>query len=177
MDYNKALLEEYLINAVIIVDSKEKVNHHILDYFRANNINFERRYMETGDYGIRVNIDGKDVDSMFQIVIERKNSVDELVGSFKHRQRFANEFLRAKKSKVRIHLLVEDKDGYEKILNDIYRSEYKPKALMNTLKAFETRYHFQTVFLDKKYSGHYIYSTLLFYLREAMLCSKNISKS
>lgn len=171
MDYNKALLEEYMSKVIILVDNREQVNGHITSYFKKNNIKYKEIYIPTGDYAITMEIDGEIAESAFKIVIERKNSVDELVGSLKHRQRFANEFMRAKKDNVRIQLLVEDPNGYENIMNGNYRSEYLPKALMNSLKAFETRFNFQTVFLNKKYSGHYIYNTLSFYAREVALCS------
>lgn len=177
MDYNKALLEEYLANAVILVDNREKVNDHIINYFKKNGIKYKTMYIPTGDYAITLELNGEKVNAALQIVIERKNSIDELVGSFKHRQRFANEFERAKKDNVRMHLLVEDPNGYENILKGNYRSEYLPNALMHSLKAFETRYKFQTVFLNKKYSGHYIYETLLFYLREEIICSRKTSTS
>jgi ERCC4-type nuclease len=177
MDYNKALLEEFMSKAVILVDNREKVNDHIINYFKKNKIEYKIAYMETGDYAITLNMDGETMKSALHIVIERKNSIDELVGSFKYRQRFANEFMRAKKSNTRMILLVEDPNGYENIIKGNYRSEYLPKALMNSLKAFETRFNFQTVFLNKKYSGQYIYDTLSFYLREAVLCSAKTSSS
>lgn len=161
--------------AIILVDTREKVNDHIINYFKKNGIKYKEVYIPTGDYAITMEMDGKCIESAFKIVIERKNSVDELVGSFKHRQRFSNEFLRAKKEDARILLLVEDPNGYENIMTGNFRSAYTPTALMHSLKAFETRFNFQTVFLNKKYSGHYIYTTLLFYAREVLLC--NLRKS
>lgn len=160
-----------MAKAIILVDNREKVNDHIINYFKANDIKYEKIYIPTGDYAISMEVNGKRIESAFKIVIERKNSVDELVGSFKHRQRFSNEFLRAKKENIRMHLMVEDPNGYENIMTGNYRSEYLPKAVMNSLKAFESRFNFQTVFLNKKYSGHYIYNTLLFYVRESLILS------
>jgi hypothetical protein len=53
-------------------------------------------------------------------------------------------------------MIVEDKDGYENLLNHKYRSQYSPKALLGSIKAFEVRYGFTTIFLDKKFTGNYI---------------------
>lgn len=53
------------------------------------------------------------------------NTKDELVQSIKDRSRFENELIRA--SKKPFTLLVEDLEGYQKILNGKYRSQYNPQ--------------------------------------------------
>lgn len=75
--------------------------------------------------------------------------------SIKDRSRFANELIRA--SRHPFTLLVEDLEGYQKILNGKYRSKYEPKALLGSLKTFEVRYNFSTVFLSSNATGNYIY--------------------
>lgn len=74
----------------------------------------------------------------------RKNGVDELVQSIKDRSRSENELIRA--SRHPFTLLVEDLEGYQKILIGKYRSKYEPKALLGSLKTFEVRYNFSAVF-------------------------------
>lgn len=41
---------------------------------------------------------------------------------------------------------MEDLEGYQKILNGKYRSQYNPQSLLGSLKTFEVRYNFSTVF-------------------------------
>jgi hypothetical protein len=69
-----------------------------------------------------------------------------LAATIKERNRFENELIRAQHSPF--VLMVEDSDGYEKIIKGAYRSQYCAKALLGSLKSFETRYSFQTVFIS-----------------------------
>ncbi|MGC4375901.1 ERCC4 domain-containing protein [Fictibacillus sp. Mic-4] len=98
--------------------------------------------------------------------LERKNGVDELVESIKDRTRFENELIRG--SRHPFVLLVEDLEGYQKILNGNYRSRYDPKALLGSLKTFEARYNFSTVFISPVTSGNYIYHHFLYRARELL---------
>lgn len=162
----KKLLKEHL---VILTDTREQKNKHILDYFELKGIKYENRKLNSGDYGIKL-LAAPEIgllrDTYFPVMIEKKNSVDELAQSIKDRHRFEAEFIRAMSNKVKIYMLVEEDKGYENIINHKYRSEYDPKALLGSLKTFESRYGFTTVFLDKKYSGNWIYHTLRYYLYE-----------
>lgn len=160
-------------NLTIIVDTREQQNQHILDYFDKNKVKYIVKKLDAGDYSIKLTANqelGLPRDLYFPIAVEKKNSVDELAGSFKDRTRFEAEFIRAAGSGTKIHLLVEDGKGYENILHGNYRSQYDSKALLASLKTFETRYNFQTAFHDKPISGNYIYYTLRYYLYE---CLKN----
>ncbi|MBU3193487.1 ERCC4 domain-containing protein [Clostridium algidicarnis] len=165
----KKLLKE---NVVIIADTREQQNQHILDYFDKVKVKCISKKIDAGDYSIKLTARedmGIYRDIYFPISIEKKNSVDELAASIKDRTRFENEFIRAKGSGTKIHLLVEDTNGYENILTGNYRSLYESKAFMASLKTFESRYNFVTTYLDKKYSGDFIYRTLLYELREFLL--------
>lgn len=162
----KKILEE---NIVIIADSREQKNQHILNYFDEKNINYEIKKLDEGDYTVKLKARpelGIMKDCYLPVMIEKKNSVDELAGSIKDRTRFSSEFLRASKHNTKIYLLVEQGNGYEDILNHNFRSQFDPKALMGSLKSFEVRFNFTTTFLDKKLSGDWIYRTLYYYLRE-----------
>ena len=166
----KKLLKE---NLEIVVDTREQQNQHILDYFSNKKIKYEVRKLDAGDYSIKLTANpemGFLRDCYIPVTIEKKNSIDELAGSFKDRTRFESEFIRAVGDNVKIFLLIEDAKGYENIINHNYRSEYDPKALLGSLKAFESRYNFTTAFVDKKYAGNYIYHSLKYYLYE---CLKN----
>lgn len=162
-------LKTLLDSLVIIVDTREQKNTHILNYFQKKNVPFKLRTMKTGDYSAMIPANselGLTRDLYFSAAIERKNGVDELVESIKDRQRFENELIRSTKHPFR--MIVEDLHGYEKILMGNYRSKYEPKSLLGSLKTFENRYNFTTVFLDPKTSGNYILHHFLYFAREQL---------
>ena len=83
------------------------------------------------------------------IVIERKNSLDEVIGNLLDKDkdnegnnRFMRELIRASKTvpKTRIILLIEDKDYYEKLLKGDYRSEVHPNAIRGMIMSLEAKY-------------------------------------
>jgi len=167
--YTDKEIKEILKTLVIIVDTREQQNQHILEYFRKKDIPFKLTTMKTGDYTamIPANVElGIMRDMYFHAVIERKNGIDELVESIKDRTRFENELIRG--SKIPFVLIVEDLEGYTKILNGKYRSEYKPESLLGSLKTFEARYKFTTFFINPITSGNYIYHHFLYYARELL---------
>lgn len=167
--FNEKELKTLLDSLVIIVDTREQKNQHILDYFRKKEVQFKLQTMKTGDYSAMIPANaelGLTRDLYFSAAIERKNGVDELVESIKDRSRFENELIRSTQHPFR--LIVEDLQGYEKILNKHYRSKYDPKALLGSLKTFEVRYDFTTVFLDPKTSGNYILHHFLYFAREQL---------
>lgn len=142
---------------VILTDTREQKNKHITDYFDSMKITHMSRALKTGDYSAFIPRNdelGITRDIHLLASIERKNSIDELAQSIGDRSRFENELIRASRS--HFIMIVEDKDGYENLLNHNYRSQYSPKALLGSIKAFEVRYGFTTVFLDKKFTGNYI---------------------
>jgi ERCC4-type nuclease len=154
---------------IITVDSREQKNHHVLDYFRKKDIQYRIRTMKTGDYSALIPANpelGIVRDIYLNTIVERKNGVDELVESIKDRTRFENELIRA--SRHPFVLIVEDLGGYEKILRGKYRSEYKPHSLLGSLKTFEARYNFSTVFICPKTTGNYIYHHLHYAARESL---------
>lgn len=160
-------IKKLMENLVIIVDTREQENHHILDYFAKHKIKYEVKKLNVGDYSIKLTACpemGLTRDCYIPVTIEKKNSIDELANSFKDRTRFESEFIRAAGSGTKILLMVEDPAGYENIINHKYRSEYEPKALLGSLLTFESRYNFTTMFVDKKYSGNRIYYTLRYNL-------------
>ncbi|KLA12524.1 hypothetical protein B4087_4996 [Bacillus cereus] len=165
--YSDAELKEILDTLEIMVDTREQKNQHVLDYFRKKDVKFRLRKIDTADYSAVIPKNpemGITRDIYLSAGIERKNGVDELVQSIKDRTRFENELIRA--SKHPFVLYVEDLNGYLKILKGEYRSKYKPEALLGSLKTFEVRYNFSTVFLPPSATGNYIYYHFLYMARE-----------
>jgi ERCC4-type nuclease len=145
---------------VIIIDNREKENSHIKAYFDAKKITYMQRTLSTGDYSAFIPKNeelGIMRDIQLNACVERKASIDEITGNLGKLKRsaFINELIRA--SQNPFTLVVEDADGYGKILRGDYRSAYDPKALLGSLKSFEVKYNFSIVFLDKAYIGNYIY--------------------
>ncbi len=152
-----------------MVDSREKANRHIIDYFEKNHIAYETTTLAYGDYSCKIPTSTGDIYFHSDIVVERKNSLEELSGNLtRDRERFEREFLRAGNDGCKIYLMVEDVGGYTSIINHSYRTELKPNAFMASLKAWETRYNLNIQFIDKQYAGYFILSTLQYFVREAL---------
>lgn len=101
-----------------------------------------------------------------EIIIERKNSVDELAGNFtKNRTRFEEEMATFDGKK---YLLIEC-NTYDDIVKSNYRSEYAAKSYLATLHTFNHRYDLEVMFMpEKEQSGLWIYSTFMYWLREEL---------
>lgn len=177
--YNKLTdteLKTLLKHLVIVADKREQKNDHIKSYFDKKKIKYIDKSLTSGDYScyIESNQETKDIignrHMWFddRIAVERKNSIDELASSIKDRDRFANEFDRAKANGTKILMFVEDGKGLNTILGHKYRSEYNPKALYASLKTFESRYSFQTKFVNKELMGMEIYYSLYYQVREML---------
>ena len=160
-------LKNILNQLHIIVDTREKRNEHILTYFQQKKIPFRIETKKTGDYSAmipKIEEFGIMRDIYLPSSIERKNSINELVESVKDRTRFENELIRSTKNSF--VLMVEDGNGYERMIRGQYRSSYNPKSLLASLKTFENRYGFNTVFINEKVSGNFIFYTMYYQARE-----------
>ncbi|RUR98783.1 ERCC4 domain-containing protein [Bacillus velezensis] len=150
------------------MDTREQKNHHVLDYLRKKKAAIKFKGMKTCDYSAMTPKNeevGISRDKYLNAAIAEKRSgragaVD------KRRSRSENEFIRA--SRHPFTLLVEDLEGYQKILNGKYRSNYEPKALLGSLKTFEVRYNFSAVFIRPNATGNYIYHHFRYMARELL---------
>jgi ERCC4-type nuclease len=174
--FSESDLKILLNNLVIIADSRERVNDHVTGYFDLKKKEYVTQKLGQGDYSCFVKSNeatkplGVNRDWHFSndIAIERKNSVTELVGSIKDRDRFENEFARLNMYKTKIIVLVEDANGYENILKGNYRSEYKPASFIGSLETFIARYDLNVQFIDKKLTGYKIWQTMYYHVREIL---------
>jgi ERCC4-type nuclease len=167
--YTDQEINELLKTVTVVIDTREQQNDHIIHYFVSKSIPYESRKLDTGDYSVKLPKNDKFGilrDIYFPVAIERKNSIDELVQTIKERSRFENELIRSQK--LNFLLMVEDPNGYENILFGNYQSQYDPKALLGSLKSFETRYGFSTVFIPKRSAGNYIYHHVYYYVRNVL---------
>ncbi len=158
--YTDTELNKILKTMTIVVDTREQVNGHILEYLRSKDVPIKLKKLDTGDYTAMLPKNeelGIMRDIYLNSRVERKASVDEIVGNLgkDERTRFENELIRAQNMPFTI--LLEDPEGYKKILNGTYRSKYDPLALLGSLNTFKARYGFEIVYLDNKFSGNWIY--------------------
>lgn len=156
---------------VVLVDSREKKNVHVLDYFKKQGIAYEITKLDYGDYSFMLPAAaaGEDIYFHRDIVIERKASLEELSGNLaQERERFEKEFLKAGNDGCKVYLMIEEPGGYSSVIGHKYRTEMKPAAYMASLKTWEHRFGCNVQFIDKQYSGYYIVSTFQYYAREAL---------
>ncbi len=154
---------------VVIIDTREKANKHITDYFDKHKIPYEVRTLEFGDYSFYIPADEslsipREMSFEKEIMIERKNGAEELsVCLTKTRARFEDEFIKAYKAKK--YLVVEN-CNYQDIVNGNYDSQYNSKAFLGSIHSFDHKYDLRIVFLpDNSYTPIYIYGVLQYYLR------------
>ena len=89
----------------IVIDKREQCNMHIVEGLKSLKVEILNKSLKYGDYAFMLpeNKDlgiMKDVFFCNDIVIERKNSLEELSGNIaQNRTQFENEFLRANKCK------------------------------------------------------------------------------
>lgn len=165
-------------NIVVLLDTREQKYQHITDNFESLDVRWRREKIDQGDYSacIESNAATKaligDRDWYFdkEVVIERKASIDELAGNFKEpdRTRLATEMITLKANNIKLYFFVEDPKFDLNIRKGNYRSEYKPKALYESIKSFEARYNFQIRPVDKALIGSEIYHTLKNFVRESL---------
>ena len=135
---------------MIICDTREKKNGHVLDYFRQRDIPFEIRKLDTGDY--------MDADNN-RLTIDRKQNLDELCGNLfsPDKSRFWREVRRAKAEHVRMIVLIEQ-GGRIRSLNDVpkWRGKYTKVTgyrLYNEMCRCHIAYGVEFWFCDKRSTG------------------------
>lgn len=171
-------MDDLIKTMVILVDTREKVNGHILKTFEQNNIAYKTRKLDFGDYSVMIPKNEKfDIprDLMFsrKIMIERKGSLEEISGNLTNttehdnRDRLEKELTLAPKTKV---LLIEN-GSYEDICEKRYNTQYSRSAFVASLLSFWFRYNCPIFFMpDPRYSGIFIAKFLEYYLREYFKC-------
>ena len=170
--YTEKEYKQLLKSLVILIDTREQENHHIIDYLEDKGITYKSKKLEFGDYSFMLKEQPdmeimRDIHFNSQISVERKQSLNELSNNFTHdRAQFENELIRASNSKL--ILLIENVKGYQDIIKHNYGTDYNPKSFIGTLHSFRHRYNLDVVFIDPAYSGNYIYYTFYYWLREVI---------
>ncbi|MBQ1532685.1 MAG: ERCC4 domain-containing protein [Solobacterium sp.] len=143
---------------MIICDTRERKNQHILDYFEQRRIPYTVRKLDTGDYMDTANS---------SLTIDRKQNLDELCGNLfsPDKSRFWREVRRAKADKIRMIVLIEQ-GGQIKCLKDVpkWRSRYKKVTgyqLYNEICRCHIAYGVEFWFCDRRQTGKRIAEILM----------------
>ena len=167
--YTDKEIEEIIKSMVILVDTREKANEHILSVFDKNKISYKKRALERCDYSFYIPANDelnipRDLYFDKEVAIERKASLEEISNNFtKERDRFEKEMALAPKTKV---LLLEN-SSYEDICNGNYKSQYNKKSFLATFHTFWFRYDLPFFFMpDKTKSAIFIRKYFEYYLKE-----------
>lgn len=158
--YTDTELNKILKTLTIVIDTREQVNGHILNYLRQKDVPVKIQKLDTGDYGCMIPKNeelGILRDIYLDSRVERKAHIDEITGNLQKdtQKAFENELIRSKD--IPFTLIVEDEQGYGKMIKGEYRSKYNPLALLGRLNTFKAKYNFEIVYIDQKYSGNWIY--------------------
>lgn len=157
---------------VIIVDTREKKNEHILNYFNKCNIKYLKDKLNYGDYSFYIEPNEITKEPIYfhdEVSVERKATLEELSQNLAQgRDRFEKELLKAKANGCKMWLSVEDAGGLGAIMEHTYKTDFKPLAYVASLKTYENRFNLHINFVDKKYSGYNIQSTFCYYLRDKL---------
>lgn len=141
---------------MIVSDSRERENKHILDYFDRHEIPWEKHKLETGDYMMEERPD---------VCVERKASLTELAHNLltADRGRFLREVRRAREAGI--HLVILCEHGGIHGLEDV--KKWKPKfgrssgkKLADAIFRLEIAYGTPTLFCDPRSTGRRIVEIL-----------------
>lgn len=143
---------------MVIVDTREKKNSHILKYFISHDIEYKLQKMDVADY----QIEGED-----KLVIDRKQNLDELARNLMNRSdhaRFWKEVRRAKEKNIKMVILCEH-GGQIKDIKSVasWHSKYSPvsgRSLMDEIYRVHIAYGVEFLFCNKRSTGRRIIEIL-----------------
>lgn len=165
--YTEKEQKELLKSIVILSDTREKKNKHITDFFDEKNIKWKTIKMNQGDYSFYIPMSkelniGRDIYFDKEVCIERKSNLEELSGNLTNdRNRIKTEFAQCKGD---IQLLIES-SSYKDLVEGNYNTKYNKTSFTASLHSISNEFKVPFVFIDKEYSGLYIYMHFRYWLR------------
>jgi len=161
-----AMIGKVISDMVIICDTREQKNSHVIEYLKANGIRYEIAKLESADYSFKLpsyNTLGLDLS----VLVERKNSLDEIIGNLtSNRERFAREFERMHDEQMR-HIVIENAT-WKKVAKGSYRSKMSSNSLTASLLSWSMRYKCPIWFATTDESPMVIYNLLKYGLRQKL---------
>lgn len=175
--FNKKELDELLKKLVVVIDTKEKENKHIISFFEKKKIPYMVKNLAYGDYSCMLpkgsfQDQKRDIYFYDNFVIERKNSIEELIGNLKEdAARLKKELAHLNKYNIKFNIFVEDlnfEENLRKGSGEGYRSQYNSKALTMRLYGFEAEYNTTIVPVKKEIMGSKIYNFMRMHVRNLL---------
>lgn len=162
-------IEQTLDSMTILVDTRERPTGFSEKRYAQFGRPYRREKLDVGDYSAEfVTPVGEIISLKDSVVVERKNSIDELCMCFtSERGRFEREFERAAKDGIKLYLLVENAT-FESIYNGKYRSRMTPASLVASILAWLARYDCAPIFCKAETSGKIIHDILYYEMRERL---------
>ena len=145
----------------LLIDTREKKNQHVLDYFETVGIKYEIAKLDFGDY----------MDTYRPgIVIDRKQNIAELAKNVvgKDRDRFVRELERAKAADCKMVILVEqnrylDRDNWIRVrepadlmLWSSPHTKIRGERVFRSVSGLISKYGISVQFCDKRTTGRNI---------------------
>ena len=153
---------------VILVDTREKRNTHITQYFDKAKIAYIEKALDYGDYSFYIPKNEKlsiprDMYFDQKIIVERKGSLEELSGNLtKERDRLEKELSLSPKIKV---LLIENAN-YSDVVTGNYDTKYNNKSFWASIHSMWHKYNTPFIFVpDNAYTGFFIKGYFTYYLK------------
>lgn len=154
---------------MIFVDTREKENKHILNFFEKNGIEYQIKTLKFADYA---------TDKNEFIRVERKKDIVEFAGNCgKNHVRFKKQLEKAKEANCRMIILIEQKFKLSELFmwknfkaKPVYRNlkdgtikKIEPingKQIYAIVKKWCEKYDIEVRFCDKEWSGTIISEVL-----------------
>lgn len=161
--YTETQVNQIVKEMVILIDTREKANEHIIEYFDKRRIQYKSKALDSGDYSVLIpafpemglmmpQTLNKPIDG--GLFIERKNSLEELAGNLgRFRDRFEAELQRMKNAEK--HLIIESGSWADIMLGN-YDANLGKKAYCSSLLTFVSRYSLHIHFTTPKFVGSLI---------------------
>lgn len=165
--------ERFMKQVVILCDTREKRNKHILDLLDTYNIQHESRKLDYGDYSFKID----DRDFSLSCIVERKANINELWGNVtKDRERFEKELSTAHSLSNSFSMIIEGVQDWNTLkkytVSDIEmflrgrKVQNIGEYVHNTLKSWSSanRYNFEVIFVpDARFTALQIVSIFYWY--------------
>lgn len=163
-------IDQALASMCVLVDTREQPTSISERRYAQFERPYRREKLNVGDYSAEFQKpDGEAFSLKDTVVVERKNSIDELCMCFtSQRGRFEREFQRSSEGGIKVYLLVENAT-FEGVYNGKYRSHMIPSALVASILAWLSRYNCVLIFCKAETSGKLIKDILYYEARERMM--------
>lgn len=108
-------LKNVLKNLTILIDTREQANEHVIEFLEKKKIPYKVKKLDFGDYSCMLpanSYEGQQREIYFDrdIVIERKNGIDEVAGNLKDDTRILKELAHLNKYDIKYYVFVENND-------------------------------------------------------------------